>query len=339
MKNILVTGGAGYIGSHVTVRLHEEGYNPIILDNFSNSEKSVLAGLLKITRKEFKLYEGDILDKKLFDQIFTENKIHGVIHFAAKKAVGESVEKPLNYYKNNLSGLITLLESMIENGVSDLVFSSSCTVYGEPDELPVTEQSSIKPANSPYGNTKQIGEEIIRDVVESDVKLKSIALRYFNPIGAHPSSEIGELPLGVPNNLVPFITQTAAGLRDSLTVFGNDYDTPDGTCIRDYIHVMDLADAHVQSLKHLESIEDHNYFDFINIGTGTGSTVLEVINSFKKMTGESINYSIGPKRPGDVEKIYAQVDKSKALLNWSTRYTLDDAIRDSWNWQKKLSSN
>ncbi len=339
MKNILVTGGAGYIGSHVIVRLHEEGYNPIILDNFSNSEKSVLTGLLKITGKEFKLYEGDILDKKLFDQIFTENKIHGVIHFAAKKAVGESVEKPLYYYKNNLSGLITLLESMTKNGVSDLVFSSSCTVYGEPDELPVTEQSSIKPANSPYGNTKQIGEEIIRDVVESDVKLKSIALRYFNPIGAHPSSEIGELPLGVPNNLVPFITQTAAGLRDSLTVFGNDYNTPDGTCIRDYIHVMDLADAHVQSLKHLESIKDHGYFDFINIGTGTGSTVLEVIQSFEKIAGQQLKYFIGEKRPGDVEKIYAQVDKSKNILNWSTQYTLEDAMRDSWNWQKKLSSN
>ncbi|OEK02468.1 UDP-glucose 4-epimerase GalE [Roseivirga sp. 4D4] len=337
MKNILVTGGAGYIGSHVIVRLHEEGYNPIILDDFSNSEKSVLNGLHKITGKNFKLYEGDILNRSLFDQIFNENRIDGVIHFAAKKAVGESVEKPLLYYKNNVSGLVSLLEAMVEHQVPNLVFSSSCTVYGQPDTLPVTEESPTKPANSPYGNTKQIGEEIIRDVVDAKVGLKSIALRYFNPIGAHPSSEIGELPLGVPSNLVPFITQTAAGQRDSLTVFGSNYDTPDGTCIRDYIHVMDLADAHVQSLKHLDSIEDLSHYDFVNIGTGIGSTVLEVIESFEKSSGESLNYSLGPRRPGDVEEIYAQVDKSIILLEWKTKHSLDDALRDSWNWQKKLS--
>ncbi|MBO3699722.1 UDP-glucose 4-epimerase GalE [Roseivirga sp. E12] len=338
MKNILVTGGAGYIGSHVIVRLHEEGYNAIILDDFSNSNKSVLKGLHKITGKDFRVYEGDILDISLFEKIFHENQIEGVIHFAAKKAVGESVDNPLLYYKNNVTGLITLLESMTENKIKNLVFSSSCTVYGQPDSLPVTEDSPIRPANSPYGNTKQIGEEMIEDTVKSGAFLRSIALRYFNPIGAHPSGEIGELPLGIPNNLVPFITQTAAGLRDSLTVFGQDYNTQDGTCIRDYIHVMDLADAHVQCLKYLENINNPNHFDFMNIGTGTGSTVLDAISSFENQSGKKLNYQLGPRRPGDVEKIYAQVDKSVELLNWRTQFTLDDAMRDAWNWQKKLSS-
>ncbi|NVJ45836.1 MAG: UDP-glucose 4-epimerase GalE [Cytophagia bacterium] len=336
-KNILVTGGAGYIGSHVSVRLHEEGYNPIILDNFSNSEKSVLAGLKNITGKDFKCYEGDILDPSILTKIFSENEIEGVIHFAAKKAVGESVEKPLEYYKNNVSGLVTVLEAMSQYGCENLVFSSSCTVYGEPDELPVTEESPKKPANSPYGNTKQIGEEIIEDTVKSGAMLKSIALRYFNPIGAHSSSEIGELPLGVPNNLVPFITQTAAGLREKLTVFGSDYDTPDGTCIRDYIHVMDLADAHVQTIKYLENHTESSFFDVINIGTGRGNTVLEAIHSFEKVTGQNLNYEIGPRRAGDVEKVFAQVDKSEKLLNWKTKYSLEDSMRDSWNWQKRLS--
>jgi len=339
MKNILVTGGAGYIGSHTIVRLHEEGYNPIILDNFSNSDRSVLEGLLRITGKEFSLYEGDILDRSLFDKIFTENSIEGVIHFAAQKAVGESVEIPLSYYKNNVYGLIVLLEAMTHHKVSSLVFSSSCTVYGQPDELPVTEETPKKPANSPYGNTKQIGEEIIEDTVNSGIKLKSMALRYFNPIGAHPSSEIGELPLGVPNNLVPFITQTAAGLRESLTVFGNDYNTADGTCIRDYIHVMDLADAHVKCLQHMDSLENDHHFDVINIGTGRGNTVLEVIKSFEEITGVSLNFKLGPRRPGDVEKIYAEVNKSKKVLKWETSHSLDDSMRDAWNWQKKLSDN
>lgn len=336
-KNILVTGGAGYIGSHVSIRLHEEGYNPIILDNFYNSEKSVLAGLKNITGKDFKCYEGDILDPSILTKIFSENEIEGVIHFAAKKAVGESVEKPLEYYKNNVSGLVTVLEAMSQNDCENLVFSSSCTVYGETDELPVTEESPKKPANSPYGNTKQIGEEIIEDTVKSGAMLKSIALRYFNPIGAHSSSEIGELPLGVPNNLVPFITQTAAGLREKLTVFGSDYDTPDGTCIRDYIHVMDLADAHVQTIKYLENHTESSLFDVINIGTGRGNTVLEAIHSFEKVTGQNLNYEIGPRRAGDVEKVYAQVDKSEKLLNWKTKYSLEDSMRDSWNWQMRLS--
>jgi len=337
-KNILVTGGAGYIGSHVVVRLHEENYNPVILDNFSNSEKSVLNRLKEITGKEFTLYEGDILDSTLLKTIFDKESIDGVIHFAAKKAVGESVEKPLEYYNCNVVGLLSVLEAMLQASVLNMVFSSSCTVYGQPDELPVTEQSPKKPANSPYGNTKQIGEEIIEDTVLSGKNLKSIALRYFNPIGAHPSSLIGELPLGVPNNLVPFITQTAAGLRQKLTVFGSDYDTPDGTCIRDYIHVMDLADAHVQALNKLDSINQNSHFDVINIGTGRGNTVLEAINAFENVTGEKLNYQIGPRRAGDVEKVYAQVDKSKNVLNWETKYSLQDSMRDSWNWQKKLSN-
>ena len=336
-ENILVTGGAGYIGSHVSVRLHEEGYNPIILDNFSNSEKSVLDGLEEITGKRFKSYEGNILDSNLLDTIFEENKISGIIHFAAKKAVGESVAEPLMYYKENIAGLVSVLEATVKHGIDNLVFSSSCTVYGQPDQLPVTEKSPIQPANSPYGNTKQVGEEIISDTVSSGKNIKSIALRYFNPIGAHESSLIGELPLGVPQTLVPFITQTAAGIREELTVFGNDYDTPDGTCIRDYIHVMDLADAHVQCLKYLASQKADRLFDVINIGTGNGNTVLEVIQAFEKVSGLSLNYKIGPRRPGDVEKIYAEVEKSSQVLEWQTQKSLEDSMRDAWNWQQKLS--
>ncbi|RKQ50984.1 UDP-galactose 4-epimerase [Roseivirga pacifica] len=338
MKNILVTGGAGYIGSHVVVRLHEEGFNPIILDNFSNSEKSVMDGLKNITGKSFKLYEGDCLDRKLMKQVFQDQEIEGIIHFAAKKAVGESVEKPLMYYENNISALVLLLQEMTEAKVQNLVFSSSCTVYGQPEKLPVTEETPKQQATSPYGNTKAVGEEILEDTVKSGAALKIISLRYFNPIGAHPSAEIGELPLGVPNNLVPFIMQTAAGIRKELTVFGDDYNTPDGTCIRDYIHVMDLADAHVQSIRHLNSIEESNHIDFINIGTGKGNTVLEAINAFEKETGQKLNYKVGPRRPGDVEKVYAQVDKSKKLLNWECKYTLSDAMRDSWKWQQALSN-
>ena len=335
--NILVTGGAGYIGSHVTVRLHEEGFNPIILDDFSNSDKSVLDRLKKITGKSFTCYEGSILDEPLLNKIFAEHQIAGVIHFAAKKAVGESVEKPLLYYRINVAGLVTVLEAMHAHNCNSLVFSSSCTVYGEPDKLPVTEESPKKPASSPYGNTKQIGEETIEDAVKSGMALKSIALRYFNPIGAHPSAEIGELPLGVPNNLVPFITQTAAGIREKLTVFGNDYDTPDGTCIRDYIHVMDLADAHVQAIAHLNSIAETSHFDVINVGTGRGNTVLEAIKAFENVTGLSLNYTIGSRRPGDVEKVYAEVEKSAKILNWKTKYSLEQSMRDAWNWQKRLS--
>ncbi len=338
MKNILVTGGAGYIGSHVVVRLHEEGYNPIILDNFSNSDKSVLNGLKNITGKSFKVYEADCLDSGIFQKIFSEQPITGVIHFAAKKAVGESVEKPLYYYENNVVTLVNLLKAMNECSVKSLVFSSSCTVYGQPDQLPVDESAPKKEANSPYGNTKQICEEIIVDTVNSGVSLKAISLRYFNPIGAHSSSEIGELPIGVPNNLVPFITQTAIGKRDALTVFGDDYDTPDGTCIRDYIHVVDLADAHVKALSFLDRQDEESLSEVVNIGTGRGNTVLEVINSFEKVTKSKLNYIIGPRRPGDVEKVFAGSNKGKEVLGWEAQLGLDQSMLDAWNWEKKINN-
>lgn len=337
MKNILVTGGAGYIGSHVVVRLHEIGINPIILDNFSNSDPSVLKGLKNITGKDFKVYSDDCLTPGVFDTIFKEQDIEGVIHFAAKKAVGESVEKPLYYYENNVTALINLLKAMLAHEVQNIVFSSSCTVYGQPESIPVTEQAPKQPANSPYGNTKQIDEEILEDVVNCGAKLKSIALRYFNPIGAHQSAEIGELPIGVPSNLVPFITQTAIGKRNELTVFGDDYDTPDGTCIRDYIHVVDLADAHVKALDLLNKEQNKSYFEAINVGTGTGSTVLEAIKGFEKASGQALKYKIGPRRPGDVEKIYADGTYAKERLQWEAQYSLEDAMRDAWRWEQHLA--
>lgn len=338
MKNILVTGGAGYIGSHVVVCLHEVGVNPIILDNFSNSDPKVLNGLKNITGKDFILYEEDCLTPGIFDKIFSEHKIDGVIHFAAKKAVGESVEQPLMYYENNVSALLNLVKSMLKNQVSNIVFSSSCTVYGQPDVIPVTEDAPKQPANSPYGNTKQIDEEILEDVVNSGASLKSIALRYFNPIGAHKTAEIGELPIGIPNNLVPFITQTAIGKRKELTVFGDDYDTPDGTCIRDYIHVMDLANAHVKALDLLEEQKESGFFEAINVGTGKGSTVLEAVQSFESASGVKLNYKIGPRRPGDIEKIYANGDYAKSRLNWQAQFNLEESMRDAWNWEQKLAN-
>jgi len=336
MKNILVTGGAGYIGSHTVVELHNAGYEPIIVDNLSNSSITVLQGLENITGKEFPFYQIDCNDKEALRSVFKENKIDGIIHFAAFKAVGESVAKPLNYYENNVGSLMTLIRLMKEENVSQLIFSSSCTVYGQPDQLPVTEKSPKKVAESPYGNTKQICEEIIEDTTISDKNFRAIALRYFNPIGAHPTSEIGELPLGVPNNLVPFITQTAAGWREELTVFGDDYDTPDGTCIRDYIHVVDLAKAHVKSLDFLNKHREVS-FDIFNLGTGNGNTVLEIVNSFEKVTGVKLNYKIGARRSGDIEKVYADVTKSSEGLGWKTEKTLDESLLDSWNWQLRLT--
>ena len=338
MKNILVTGGAGYIGSHVVVCLHEIGVNPIILDNFSNSDPKVLDGLKNITGKDFTLYEEDCLTPGIFEKIFSEHNINGVIHFAAKKAVGESVEQPLMYYENNVSALLNLVKSMLKSQVSNIVFSSSCTVYGQPDVIPVTEDAPKQPANSPYGNTKQIDEEILEDVVKSGASLKSIALRYFNPIGAHKTAEIGELPIGIPNNLVPFITQTAIGKRKELTVFGDDYDTPDGTCIRDYIHVMDLANAHVKALDLLEEQKESSFFEAINVGTGKGSTVLEAVQSFESASGVKLNYKIGPRRPGDIEKIYANGDYAKSRLNWQAQFNLEESMRDAWNWEQKLAN-
>ncbi len=333
-RNIIVTGGAGYIGSHTVVELLAQGFNPVIVDNFCNAEKSVLKGLQEITEKDVKLYVGNCTDKAFMTKVFAETVPSGVIHFAAFKAVGESVEKPLDYYNNNVVSLLVLLEVMKESNCNQLVFSSSCTVYGTPEELPVTEESPTQKAISPYGNTKQIAEDIINDQVVSNSGLSAIALRYFNPIGAHPTGLIGELPLGVPSNLVPFVTQTAAGLRDELTIFGNNYNTPDGTNIRDYIHVVDLAKAHVKTLEYLN--EKSNFYDFINVGTGNGTSVLEIVNTFEKVSGQKLNYKIGPRRAGDVEQIYASVNKSKEVLNWQTELTVKDALIDAWNWQVKL---
>jgi len=342
-KKILVTGGAGYIGSHTVVELAAANYTPIVIDNFSNAEKKVIPALEKLVGEPVKLYEGDCTDPKFMDDVFTQEKnISGVIHFAAFKAVGESVQEPLKYYENNVGSLVLLLKVMNQFGVQNLVFSSSCTVYGEPDTLPVTENSPKKPAQSPYGNTKQICEEIIEDMCSKGAQYregtKAVSLRYFNPVGAHPTALIGELPLGVPNNLVPFVTQAAAGLRDKLTVFGDDYETVDGTCVRDYIHVVDLAKAHVKALAYLADQKDAPFYDFFNVGTGNGNSVLELITTFERVSGQKLNYSIGPRRSGDVEKVYANVDKVNKKLGWEANYSLEDSLRDSWNWQRKLSN-
>lgn len=335
MKKILITGGAGYIGSHTAVELWNAGMEPIIVDDLSNTSENVLQRLLEITGKQFTFYKGDCNDKPLMQQICTEHQIAGVIHFAAFKAVGESTQVPLNYYKNNVGSLLVLLDVMREKGIHDLVFSSSCTVYGQPDVLPVTEATPRKDAESPYGNTKKICEDILVDYVKSKPGIRVIALRYFNPVGAHPTSKIGELPIGTPQNLVPYITQTAAGIREKLTVFGNDYDTPDGSCVRDYIHVVDVADAHVKALSHLSS-QESNFYDVFNVGTSNGNTVLEVIQAFEKVSGEKLNYVIGTRRPGDVEKTWADTAKINQVLGWYPKFSLEDSMRDSWNWQKSL---
>ncbi|MEX2514076.1 MAG: UDP-glucose 4-epimerase GalE [Cyclobacteriaceae bacterium] len=337
MEKILITGGAGYIGSHTAVALVNAGYQPVIIDNFSNSEKSVLSGLAKIIGKEIPCYEGDCNDPQLMKEIFTTHQLSGVIHFAANKAVGESTENPLKYYHNNILSLLVLLKTMAEFGVKDVVFSSSCTVYGQPDELPVKEVTPRKPAESPYGNTKKIGEDILEDHFKSKAAVRAVALRYFNPVGAHPSGLIGELPLGIPSNLIPFVTQVGVGIRDQLTVFGDDYNTLDGTCVRDYIHVMDLADAHVKSIAYLKG-KEAPFYDIFNVGTGNGNTVLEVIKAFEKVSGKPLNYKIGPRRPGDIEKVWADTDKIETSLDWHAQYSLEDALRDSWNWQLALQN-
>lgn len=333
---ILVTGGAGFIGSHTVVELLHAGYEPIIIDNFSNSNRSALAGLRQILGHDVPFYEADCNDSDALNAIFEKENFQGVIHFAAHKAVGESVAKPLMYYRNNLDSTLLLLETMQKYGVPNLVFSSSCTVYGQPEQLPVTEETPRLPAQSPYGNTKAICEDIIRDTVYAQAPVKAIALRYFNPIGAHPSGLIGELPLGVPGNLVPFITQTAAGIREKLTVFGSDYDTADGTCVRDFIHVVDLAKAHVQALRLLDSRPETSYYDIFNVGTGQGNTVLELIQTFEEVNGIKLNYTIGPRRAGDVEKIYAQVDKVNNDMGWRAEKTLAEGLQDAWRWEQNL---
>lgn len=335
MKNILITGGAGYIGSHTAVQLVEAGYNPIIIDDLSNSDEKVLGRLEKILGRKLIFYKGDCSDRNLLDQIGSEHEIAGIIHFAAFKAVGESTQQPLKYYQNNLGSLLAILDFMKAKQIKDLVFSSSCTVYGQPEVLPVTEETPRQEAESPYGNTKKICEDILRDAVKSQAKFRVISLRYFNPVGAHPSGEIGELPIGTPANLVPFVTQTAAGIREKLTVFGDDYDTPDGSCIRDFIHVMDLADAHVKALAYLGEQQD-DFYDVFNVGTGNGNTVLEVIRTFEKVNDVKVNFEIGERRAGDIVKIWADNSKINSVLNWHPSYSLEDSLRDSWNWQKTL---
>jgi UDP-glucose 4-epimerase len=335
MNKILITGGAGYIGSHTAVELIKAGLEPIILDDLSNSNEKVLDRLEEILGRKLTFYKGDCNDRSVLDQISKDHKISGVIHFAAFKAVGESTEQPLKYYSNNLGSLLVLLDFMKESRISDLVFSSSCTVYGQPDVLPVTESTPRKDAESPYGNTKKICEDILVDYVKSKAGIRVIALRYFNPVGAHPSGKIGELPIGKPNNLVPFITQTAAGIREKLTVFGDDYDTPDGSCVRDFIHAMDLADAHVKAFTYLND-KSSDFYDVFNVGTGNGNTVLEVIHTFEKVNDLKLNYEIGPRRAGDVVKIWADTKKINSVVGWKPSKTLEDSMRDSWNWQKGL---
>jgi UDP-glucose 4-epimerase len=336
---ILVTGGTGFIGSHTVVELAAAGFEPVIMDNFDNSQPSVLDGLHNILGFRPAFYEADCNDAEAFPRIFEKEKtIAGVIHFAAHKAVGESVQLPLKYYRNNIGSLLNLLGSAKEANIANLVFSSSCTVYGEPEGLPVDETFPILPAQSPYGNTKQICEEILRDAVASGLDFKVLSLRYFNPVGAHPSAEIGELPIGVPGNLVPFVVQTAAGWREQLAVFGDDYNTPDGTCIRDYIHVVDIAQAHVKALQFLHRHTSSRFYDWINLGTGKGSSVLEVVNAFEKVSGRKLNYRIAPRRSGDVEKIFASTEKAEKVLSWKTELSLEDALADSWRWQQKLGA-
>jgi UDP-glucose 4-epimerase len=336
-KLILVTGGTGYIGSHTCVELMNEGFGVVIADNLSNSDISTLDGIEKITGKRAFFEKTDLSDSEETSLLFDKYPgIAAVIHFAAYKAVGESVDFPLKYYYNNLNSLIHLLENMEKRKIVNIVFSSSCTVYGEPDKLPVTENAPIKPANSPYGNTKQICEEILRDSVAVNEDLKVISLRYFNPVGAHPSALIGELPLGIPNNLVPFLTQTAIGLRDELRVFGNDYNTPDGSAIRDYINVVDLAKAHVTAIKRLLNKKNKKNLETFNLGTGRGVSVLEVINAFEKATGVKLKYKFVGRREGDVEKVFADTHFANVELGWKAGKGLEETLLSAWNWEKKI---
>ena len=339
-KKILVTGGTGYIGSHTTVELIEQGFEPIIIDNLYNSEAIVVDRIQKITGVKPHLEVFDLCDREKLDRFIQKNNdILAVIHFAAYKAVGESVHKPLEYYRNNLLSLINLLDVMKRHGIPSLVFSSSCTVYGQPEKLPVTEDAPLQPATSPYGNTKQIGESIIRDTTVSDKNLKAISLRYFNPIGAHPSALIGELPRGVPENLVPFLTQTGYGIREELKVFGDDYNTPDGSCIRDYLHVVDLAKAHVIAIKRLIEGKNKTNYEVFNLGTGKGVSVLEAIKSFERVSGIKLEYKIVGRRAGDIEKIWANPSYANKELGWKTLSSLDEAMKTAWDWEKMFRNN
>ena len=335
-KKILVTGGTGYIGSHTVVELQQAGYDVIIVDNLSNSSADVLEGITRITGKRPLFDKLDCTDFEAMEALFSKYRFDGIIHFAASKAVGESVQKPLLYYRNNLVSLINLLELMPEHKVKGIVFSSSCTVYGEPDENPIDENAPIKPAASPYGNTKQINEEIIQDFIHSGASIKSIILRYFNPIGAHPSAEIGELLLGVPQNLVPYITQTGIGIRKQLNVFGNDYNTPDGSCIRDFINVVDLAKAHVVAIERMLEDKSDEKVEVFNLGTGNGVSVLELIRVFEKVSGKPLNYKVVERREGDIEQIWAQPHKANNVLGWKAVETIEDTMASAWKWQLHL---
>jgi UDP-glucose 4-epimerase len=334
-EKVIVTGGTGFIGSHTVVELTESGFDTVIIDNLSNSQIEVLDGIQKITDKRPYFENFDLCDlEKLRECCRKYPEAKSIIHFAALKAVGESVDKPLEYYRNNLISLLNLLTVMREFNIPNLVFSSSCTVYGQPDHLPVTETSPIKPASSPYGNTKQICEEIIRDTISATSGFQAISLRYFNPIGAHKSALIGELPLGTPLNLIPYITQTAIGIRDELKVFGNDYDTPDGTGIRDYIHVVDLARAHVKAIQRLLAKKNDKPYEVFNLGTGKGLSVLEIINTFVKATGQKVNYKIYPRRAGDIACVYADTTLANQVLDWKADTPLEETLRSAWNWEK-----
>ncbi len=334
-KKILVTGGAGYIGAHTVVELFNAGYESVVVDNLSRSDRTLLNGVEEITGTKLNFHEGDCTDEKFLDEVFrTQGPISCVLHFAAYKSVGESVEEPLMYYENNLGSLVALLKVMVKHGVSNLIFSSSCTVYGQPDVIPVNEQAPFKRAESPYGATKQMSERILEDA--SKQGLRVVSLRYFNPIGAHPSGLIGELPIGTPNNLVPYITQTAAGKREKLTIFGNDYDTPDGTNIRDFIHVVDLAVGHVKAMEYLAKIKEENTYEAFNLGTGRGVSVLELVTQFQEVTGVTLNFEIGPRRTGDVVKVYADPALANTKLQWQTQYSSADALRDAWAWEKRV---
>jgi len=338
-KKILVTGGTGYIGSHTVVELINSGYEPVIVDNLSNSTIKILDQIEKITGIKPAFYNLDLADEQKSLSFLQEHTdIEGVIHFAAFKAVGESVEKPLMYYRNNLYSTINLLTGFSGKKVN-FVFSSSCTVYGQPDQLPVTEAAPVKRAESPYGNTKQITEEILVETAGVEPHMKVISLRYFNPVGAHESALIGELPIGVPQNLVPFITQSAIGKRGPITVYGNDYDTPDGSCIRDYIHVVDLAKAHVAALKYMEGATSTKKYDVFNIGTGKGSSVLEIIAAFENSTGVKLDYRIGDRRAGDIEKVYGDVSKAESQLGWKAELGIDQMMSSAWNWEKYIKEH
>ena len=341
-ETILVTGGTGFIGSHTTVELIQNGYNVVIVDNLSNSNASVVDGIEKITGVRPEFEKVDCCDYAAMENVFEKHKgISGIIHFAASKAVGESVQKPLLYYRNNINSLINLLELMPKHGVKGIIFSSSCTVYGQPSEenLPVTEEAPMQKALSPYGNTKQVNEEIIQDYIHSGAPIKSIILRYFNPIGSHPSALIGELPNGVPMNLIPFVTQTAIGIRKELKIFGNDYNTPDGTCIRDYIDIMDLAKAHVKAMERILNENGTDPVEVFNIGTGKGLSTLQIVEGFEKATGVKLNWHYAPRREGDIEKVWANPHKANTVLGWKASVDIEDTLRSAWKWQQKLRAD